>query len=116
MANDLDPRLTPAQRFGRELARMRRSDVSSQVALGEHSGCSPSLIAHVEVSAESARRQVKGEPLQGLKAGNRVEIADVQRRIFGKDLVPSASIVARRLLVIGRTVAVRPSGHRALIA
>lgn len=53
MANDLDPRLTPAQRFGRELARMRKSAGLSQVALSKHLGCSASLIAHIEIAARN---------------------------------------------------------------
>jgi Predicted transcriptional regulator with C-terminal CBS domains len=53
MANNLDPRLTPAQRFGRELARMRKSAGLSQVALSKHLGCSASLIAHIEIAARN---------------------------------------------------------------
>ncbi|TDC05303.1 XRE family transcriptional regulator [Nonomuraea longispora] len=48
MAKDLDPRLTPVQRFGKELARTRRDHGLTQVALGRRLGCSSSLIAHIE--------------------------------------------------------------------
>lgn len=48
MANDLDPRLTPTQRFGRELARIRREAGITQARLGRHLGCSSSLVAHIE--------------------------------------------------------------------
>ncbi|MEU6717580.1 helix-turn-helix transcriptional regulator [Nonomuraea sp. NPDC046802] len=48
MANDLDPRLTPIQRYGKELARTRRDHDLTQVALGKRLGCSSSLIAHIE--------------------------------------------------------------------
>ncbi|MFC4586222.1 helix-turn-helix domain-containing protein [Sphaerisporangium corydalis] len=46
--NDLDARLTPVQRFGRELARCRREKGLSQARLAERLGCSPSLIGHIE--------------------------------------------------------------------
>ncbi|MFD1543882.1 helix-turn-helix domain-containing protein [Nonomuraea guangzhouensis] len=48
MANDLDPRLTAAQRFGKELARVRKEANMTQIRLGKHLGCSSSLIAHLE--------------------------------------------------------------------
>jgi transcriptional regulator with XRE-family HTH domain len=48
MSNDLDPRLTPGQRFGRELARARKNANLTQAALGRRLGCSPSLVAHIE--------------------------------------------------------------------
>ncbi|MGW4407158.1 helix-turn-helix domain-containing protein [Nonomuraea sp. NPDC004702] len=48
MSNDLDPRLTPVQRFGKELARTRREHDLTQVVLGRRLGCSSSLIAHIE--------------------------------------------------------------------
>jgi transcriptional regulator with XRE-family HTH domain len=49
LSNDLDPRLTPVQRFGRELARVRKAAGLSQVALSKHLGCSASLVAHIEI-------------------------------------------------------------------
>ncbi|WP_214411696.1 helix-turn-helix domain-containing protein [Sphaerisporangium fuscum] len=49
MANDLDPRLTPVQRFGRELARVRKEASLTQVTLSKHLGCSSSLVAHIEI-------------------------------------------------------------------
>src|SRR5690606_26119960 len=48
MANDLDPRMTPAQRFGRELARCREEKGLSQERLAEYVSCSRSLISHIE--------------------------------------------------------------------
>ncbi|MEV4835307.1 helix-turn-helix transcriptional regulator [Nonomuraea sp. NPDC049486] len=48
MRNDLDPRLTPAQRFGRELARIRKENELTQSALGKRLDCSSSLVAHIE--------------------------------------------------------------------
>ncbi|MGC5012854.1 helix-turn-helix domain-containing protein [Streptosporangium sp. DT93] len=48
MGNDLDPRLTAAQRFGRELGRARREAGLSQSRLGTHLGVSTSLIGHIE--------------------------------------------------------------------
>ncbi|MEV0623988.1 helix-turn-helix transcriptional regulator [Nonomuraea sp. NPDC050404] len=48
MSNDLDPRLTPVQRFGKELARTRREHDLTQVVLGKRLGCSSSLVAHIE--------------------------------------------------------------------
>ncbi|GLW05370.1 transcriptional regulator [Microtetraspora sp. NBRC 13810] len=47
--NDLDPRLTPAQRFGRELARVRKESGLSQARLGAHLGVSSSLVGHIEI-------------------------------------------------------------------
>ncbi|MEU9885995.1 helix-turn-helix transcriptional regulator [Sphaerisporangium sp. NPDC051017] len=49
MANTFDPRLTPLQRFGRELARARKEVDLTQVALGKRLGCSSSLVAHIEI-------------------------------------------------------------------
>ncbi|MFC4584506.1 helix-turn-helix domain-containing protein [Sphaerisporangium corydalis] len=49
MANDLDPRLTPVRRFGRELARVRKEAGLTQATLGKRLGCSSSLVAHIEV-------------------------------------------------------------------
>ncbi|MET8156037.1 helix-turn-helix transcriptional regulator [Sphaerisporangium sp. NPDC005289] len=48
MDNDLDPRLTPVQRFGRELARVRRQAGLTQARLGKNLDCSASLVAHIE--------------------------------------------------------------------
>ncbi|MEV6984356.1 helix-turn-helix transcriptional regulator [Sphaerisporangium sp. NPDC051017] len=45
---DLDPRMSPAQRFGRELVRCRKEKGLSQARLAERLGCSPSLIGHIE--------------------------------------------------------------------
>jgi transcriptional regulator with XRE-family HTH domain len=49
MANDLDPRLTPVQRFGKELARVRKEAGVTQAVLGKRLGCSSSLVAHIEI-------------------------------------------------------------------
>ncbi|WP_084517845.1 helix-turn-helix domain-containing protein [Microtetraspora niveoalba] len=49
MANDLDPRLTPTQRFGRELARARKEAGLSQERLGMRLGVSGSLVGHIEI-------------------------------------------------------------------
>ncbi|WP_067181984.1 helix-turn-helix domain-containing protein [Microtetraspora niveoalba] len=49
MANDLDPRLTPVQRFGRELARARKEAGLSQERLGTRLGVSGSLVGHIEI-------------------------------------------------------------------
>ncbi len=49
MANDLDPRLTPVQRFGRELARVRKEAALSQERLGARLGVSGSLVGHIEI-------------------------------------------------------------------
>ncbi len=49
MANDLDPRLTPVQRFGRELARARKQAGLSQERLGARLGVSGSLVGHIEI-------------------------------------------------------------------
>ncbi len=56
MANDLAPRLSPAQRFGRELARVRKAAGLSQVALSGHLGCCSSLVAHIEVGTRTPKR------------------------------------------------------------
>lgn len=48
MGKDVDPRLTPVQRFGKELARTRREHDLTQVVLGKRLGCSSSLVAHIE--------------------------------------------------------------------
>jgi transcriptional regulator with XRE-family HTH domain len=58
MANDLDPRLSPAQRFGRELARVRKAAGLSQVALSGHLGCSSSLVAHIEVGTRTPKTDI----------------------------------------------------------
>ncbi|GAA0972393.1 helix-turn-helix transcriptional regulator [Acrocarpospora macrocephala] len=49
MENDLGPRLTPAQRFGRELSRVRREAGLTQARLGKRLECSSSLVAHIEI-------------------------------------------------------------------
>ncbi|GAA3115267.1 helix-turn-helix domain-containing protein [Streptosporangium carneum] len=49
MTNDFDPRLTPIERFGRELARVRREAGLSQARLGAHLGVSSSLVGHIEI-------------------------------------------------------------------
>ncbi|WP_329093341.1 helix-turn-helix domain-containing protein [Streptosporangium sp. NBC_01469] len=48
MGNDLDPRLTPTQRFGRELGRARKEAGLSQARLGNHLGVSSSFVGHIE--------------------------------------------------------------------
>ncbi len=48
MSSDLDPRLTPGQRFGGELARARKNAGLTQATLGKRLGCSASLVAHIE--------------------------------------------------------------------
>ncbi|YCK33032.1 helix-turn-helix domain-containing protein [Actinomadura sp. ATCC 39365] len=53
MANDLDPRISPAERFGRELARCRKERGLSQRRLADHVGCSPSLVGHIETGSRN---------------------------------------------------------------
>lgn len=48
MVTDLESRMTPVERFGRELARSRKGKGLSQARLAERLGCSPSLIGHIE--------------------------------------------------------------------
>lgn len=58
MANDLDPRLTPIQRFGRELGRARREAGLSQARLGAHLGVSSSLVGHIEIGNRTPRPEL----------------------------------------------------------
>ncbi|GII80197.1 transcriptional regulator [Sphaerisporangium rufum] len=58
MGNDLDPRLTPVQRFGRELGRVRRDAGLTQAVLGKRLGCSSSLVAHIEVGDRRPRPEL----------------------------------------------------------
>lgn len=51
MPPDSDARLTPLERFGRELARCRKELGLSQARLAERIGCSPSLIGHIETGS-----------------------------------------------------------------
>ncbi|MFG1961347.1 Scr1 family TA system antitoxin-like transcriptional regulator [Nonomuraea sp. NPDC049028] len=53
MANDLDPRMSPAERFGRELARCRKEKGLSQRRLADHLDCSPSLVGHIETGSRN---------------------------------------------------------------
>ncbi|MET8863411.1 helix-turn-helix transcriptional regulator [Nonomuraea sp. NPDC004580] len=53
MANNLDPRLSPAERFGRELARCRKEKGLSQRRLAERLRCSPSLVGHIETGSRN---------------------------------------------------------------
>ncbi|WP_182877177.1 helix-turn-helix domain-containing protein [Microbispora sp. H10670] len=55
MANDLDPRLGPVQRFGRELARVRKEAGLSQARLGSRLGVSGSLVGHIEIGSRTAK-------------------------------------------------------------
>lgn len=55
MANDLDPRLSPARRFGKELARVRKEAGLTQASLGTRLGCSSSLVAHIEIGDRNAK-------------------------------------------------------------
>ncbi|MEU8198529.1 Scr1 family TA system antitoxin-like transcriptional regulator [Microbispora amethystogenes] len=55
MSNDLDPRLRPVQRFGRELARVRREAGLSQARLGSRPGVSGSLVGHIEIGSRTPR-------------------------------------------------------------
>ncbi|GAA3827414.1 helix-turn-helix transcriptional regulator [Sphaerisporangium flaviroseum] len=55
MGNDLDPRLSPVQRFGRELARVRKEAGLSQVRLAAHLGVSASLVGHIEIGDRNPR-------------------------------------------------------------
>ena len=53
MPNDLDPRMSPVERFGRELARCRKEKGLSQRRLADHIGCSPSLVGHIETGSRN---------------------------------------------------------------
>ncbi|MEO3812677.1 helix-turn-helix transcriptional regulator [Sphaerisporangium sp. B11E5] len=53
--SDLDPCLTPAQRAGRELARVRGQAGLTQARLAARLGISPSLVAHVERGARTLK-------------------------------------------------------------
>lgn len=55
MADNRDPRMTPVQRFGRELARIRREAGVTQARLGSRLGVSPSLVAHFEKGDRTPR-------------------------------------------------------------
>jgi transcriptional regulator with XRE-family HTH domain len=71
MANDLDPRLAPVQRFGKELARMRREHDLTQVALGKRLGCSSSLVAHIEKGDRTPKPDFAAGCDQVFGTGNR---------------------------------------------
>jgi transcriptional regulator with XRE-family HTH domain len=58
MTNDLDPRLTPTQRFGRELSRIRRARGLSQSALAARLGISKSLVGHIEIGDRTPREDL----------------------------------------------------------
>ncbi|GII75920.1 transcriptional regulator [Sphaerisporangium rufum] len=58
---DLDPRLTPAQRVGRELARFRNQAGLTQARLAARLDVSPSLVAHVERGARTLKCDVAGK-------------------------------------------------------
>ncbi len=53
MANDLGPRMSPAERFGRELARCRKERGLSQRRLADRLSCSPSLVGHIETGSRN---------------------------------------------------------------
>lgn len=53
MRSDLDPRLSPVERFGRELARFRKDKEITQRALAKHLNCSPSLDGHIETGSRN---------------------------------------------------------------
>ncbi|MEV5413036.1 helix-turn-helix transcriptional regulator [Thermopolyspora sp. NPDC052614] len=53
MPNDFNPLLSPAERFGRELARFRKDRGITQRALARHLDCSPSLIGHIETGSRN---------------------------------------------------------------
>ncbi|WP_424534830.1 helix-turn-helix domain-containing protein [Sphaerisporangium viridialbum] len=53
MVDDGGARLSPVERFGRELARCRREKGWSQARLAERLGCSPSLIGHIETGSRN---------------------------------------------------------------
>ncbi|GAA4184389.1 helix-turn-helix transcriptional regulator [Streptosporangium oxazolinicum] len=61
MGNDLDPRLTPTQRFGRELGRARRETGLSQTRLGTHLGVSSSYIGHIEIGNRKPNAQLAAD-------------------------------------------------------
>ncbi|MGP3933480.1 helix-turn-helix domain-containing protein [Nonomuraea sp. KM88] len=71
MANGLDPRLTPVQRFGRELARTRRDHGLTQVALGRRLGCSSSLVAHIEKGDRTPKPDLAAACDQAFGTGDR---------------------------------------------
>jgi transcriptional regulator with XRE-family HTH domain len=58
MAQGLDPRPTPIQRFGRELARVRKARGLSQEALAPHLGVSKSLIGHIEIGDRTPKEDL----------------------------------------------------------
>ncbi|GLX95263.1 helix-turn-helix transcriptional regulator [Herbidospora sp. NBRC 101105] len=58
MANDQGSQLSPRQRFGRELSRVRKNAGLSQKRLGAHVGVSPSLIGHIELGNRSPSREL----------------------------------------------------------
>jgi transcriptional regulator with XRE-family HTH domain len=53
MAKALDARMSPGERFGRELARYRKESGLSQARLAERLGCSPSLVGHIETGSRT---------------------------------------------------------------
>jgi transcriptional regulator with XRE-family HTH domain len=71
MANDLDSRLAPVQRFGKELARMRREHDLTQAALGKRLGCSSSLVAHIEKGDRTPKPDFAAGCDQVFGTGNR---------------------------------------------
>ncbi len=58
MAQDLVPGPTPTQRFGRELARVRKARGLSQEALAPHLGVSKSLIGHIEIGNRTPKEDL----------------------------------------------------------
>ncbi|TDD16684.1 XRE family transcriptional regulator [Nonomuraea diastatica] len=71
MANGLDPRRTPVQRFGKELARTRRDHGPTQVALGRRLGCSSSLVAHIEKGDRTPKPDLAAACDQAFGTGDR---------------------------------------------
>jgi transcriptional regulator with XRE-family HTH domain len=70
MANDLDPRLTPGQRFGRELAKFRKEAGLSQARLGTHLGVSSSLVGHIEIGNRTPKPDMAARCDEVFKTGD----------------------------------------------
>ncbi|MEV7006178.1 helix-turn-helix transcriptional regulator [Streptosporangium sp. NPDC051022] len=70
MTDDFDPRLTPVQRFGRELARVRNEAGLSQSRLGARLGVSSSLVGHMEIGSRKPRAELAARCDEIFKTGD----------------------------------------------
>ncbi|MFC4531234.1 helix-turn-helix domain-containing protein [Sphaerisporangium dianthi] len=86
MGNDLDPRLSPVQRFGRELARVRREARLSQARLAAHLGVSSSLVGHIEIGDRNPNRDLAARCDVALRTG------DLFSRLYRNIASPSSPI------------------------